>query len=110
MLLNDLAGLHIELTNLCTLKCPGCLRTQTISKWPQHWRNYSLELDVLAKFLDIDLQDKIITLCGNTGDPIYHPEFHNFVKYFKSRGARLRIFTNGSYRTAMVEYHSILLG
>jgi organic radical activating enzyme len=98
MLLNDLVGLHIELTNLCTLKCPGCLRTQLIKKWPQHWHNHSLDLDVLAKFLDIDLQDKLITFCGNTGDSIYHPKFHDFVKYFKNHGAQLRIFTNGSYR------------
>jgi len=99
MLLNDLDGLHIELTNLCTLKCSGCLRTHTISKWPQHWKNHSLELNVLAKFLDIDLQGKTVTLCGNTGDSIYHPEFHSFVEYFKQHGAKLRIFTNGSYRT-----------
>ena len=99
MRLNDLDGFHIELTNLCTLKCPGCLRTQTIFKWPQHWRNQNLDLDVLAKFLDIDLHGKTITLCGNTGDSIYHPKFHEFVKFFKSHKAHLRIFTNGSYRT-----------
>jgi len=98
MRLDDLDGLHIELTNLCTLKCPGCLRTQLIKKWPRHWKNYSLDLDVVAKFLDVDLQGKTITLCGNTGDSIYHPKFHDFVAYFKNRGAQLRVFTNGSYR------------
>ena len=99
MLLNELVGLHVEITNLCTLKCPGCLRTQSIEKWPQHWKNHNLELDTLAQFLDIDLRGKLISLCGNTGDSIYHPEFHSFVEYFKQRGALLRIFTNGSYRT-----------
>lgn len=99
MLPNDIDGLHIELTNLCTLKCPACPRTQLIKKWPRHWKNYNLDLDNLTKFLDIDLQNKVVTLCGNTGDPIYHPEFHSFVEYFKQHGAVLRIITNGSYRS-----------
>jgi len=99
MLLNDIDGLHIELTNLCTLKCPACLRTQLIKRWPQHWKNYNLDLDNLTKFIDIDLQGKVITFSGNTGDPIYHPKFHSFVEYFKQRGAVLRIITNGSYRS-----------
>jgi MoaA/NifB/PqqE/SkfB family radical SAM enzyme len=99
MLLNELLGLHIEITNLCTLKCAGCARTQFIKQWPSHWQNHSLNIDVLSKFLDINLNGKVITLCGNTGDCIYHPEFHSFLEYFKKNGAHLRIFSNGSYRS-----------
>lgn len=50
------------------------------------------------RFLDCDLQGKTITLCGNYGDPIYHPEFHDLVKEFKQRGSAVIIITNGSYR------------
>jgi len=95
-----LQGLHIEPTNICTLKCSGCARTRFIDQWPQHWRNHSLDIDQLLTFLDIDLTNKQILLSGNYGDPIYHPEFIEFVEKLKRTGAHLSIVTNGSYRQA----------
>ena len=95
---NAIVGFHIELTNICTLKCAGCARTMFIDQWPQHWRNHSLDIEQLLKFLDCDLQGKILTLCGNYGDPIYHPDFLNIVSKFKQRGAVVDIITNGSYK------------
>lgn len=92
-------GFHIEPTNICTLKCAGCPRTQFIEKWPQHWKNYSLDVDSVLNFLDVDLADKTINLCGNYGDPIYHPDFIELVKRFKQRHGVVSIVTNGSYRT-----------
>ena len=97
---NDILGLHIEPTNICTLKCPGCARTRFINQWPQHWKNHSIDIDQLHKFIDIDLQDKTILLCGVYGDPIYHPEFHQLVSGLKQRKAHIRITTNGSYKSA----------
>lgn len=93
-------SLHIEPTNICTLKCAGCARTQFIRQWPNHWKNHSIDTDSLLKFLDIDLSQVRINLCGNYGDPIYHPDFLNLVQSLKSRRAPISITTNGSYRTA----------
>jgi MoaA/NifB/PqqE/SkfB family radical SAM enzyme len=95
-----LRSLHIEPTNLCTLKCSGCARTNFIEQWPQHWRNYSLDTQALMTFLDIDLTNMLVLLCGNYGDPIYHPEFIGMVQAFKQRGANVSIITNGSYKKA----------
>ena len=95
-----IAGLHIEPTNLCTLKCAGCARTRFIEQWPQHWHNYNLDIDLVLKFLNIDLTGLPIILCGNYGDPIYHPNFIDFVKQLKQRNAWLHIITNGSYQKA----------
>ena len=94
-----IAGLHIEATNLCTLKCPGCARTQFIKQWPNQWKNYSLDIDQTMSFLDLDLTGKKIAFCGDYGDPIYHPNFIEFVRQFKKRGAYIVIDTNGSYKT-----------
>jgi len=94
-----ITGFHIEPTNICTLKCEGCARTRFIDQWPQHWHNHSLDIDQLLNFLDVDLSTKTIKLCGNYGDPIYHPDFINFVKKLKETGATLYIVTNGSYKT-----------
>lgn len=95
-----ITGLHIEPTNVCTLKCPGCARTRFIDRWPQHWKNHSLDIQILLDFLDIDLQDKVINLCGNYGDPIYHPNFVELITALKKLKAQVCIITNGSYRRA----------
>jgi organic radical activating enzyme len=94
----EVSGFHIEPTNICTLQCAGCARTRLIEKWPQHWKNHSLDIDELLKFIDIDLVDKKINLCGNYGDPIYHPDFIELVIGLKSQGAVVSITTNGSYK------------
>ena len=91
-------GFHIEPTNICTLKCPGCARTQFIDKWPTHWKNHSLDISKVMNFLDIDLAGKLINFCGNYGDPIYHSEFIEMVAAFKNRDSHVAITTNGSYR------------
>lgn len=98
-MLSDIVGFHIEPTNICTLKCPGCARTRFIDQWPQHWQNHSIDIDQLHKFLDIDLTAKTVTLCGNYGDPIYHPKFHDLIRGLKQRDAKLVVITNGSYKT-----------
>jgi len=98
-MIKEIKKFHLEPTNICTLKCPGCARTRFIDQWPQHWKNHSLDIDAVLQFLDVDLNDKLITLCGNYGDPIYHPDFINFVKKLKACGTHITIVTNGSYRT-----------
>jgi len=90
-------GIHIEPTNICVLKCSECQRTKFIKQWPQHWRNHSIDIDQLMAFLDLDLRGLRVLLCGNLGDPIYHPRFLDLVIQIKQRGARINITTNGSY-------------
>jgi len=91
-------GIHLEPTNICTLKCPGCARTRFINQWPAHWKNHSLDRSALMQFLDLDLGGIEVVMCGNYGDPIYHPDLVGMVKDFKARGAIISIVTNGSHR------------
>lgn len=93
-----ITGLHLEPTNICTLKCLGCARTRFIQQWPQHWRNHSIDVQALNNFLDVELRDNWITLCGNYGDPIYHPELVSLVNMLKSKGCSIKIVTNGSHK------------
>jgi len=97
-MINKITGFHIEATNICTLKCSACARTRFIEQWPQHWKNHSLDVDVLMKFIDIDISGKTLNFCGNYGDPIYHPKFHDLISACKIRGAKISVTTNGSYR------------
>jgi MoaA/NifB/PqqE/SkfB family radical SAM enzyme len=91
-------GIHLEPTNICTLKCPGCARTRFIDQWPKHWKNHSLDRSALMQFLDLDLENVQISMCGNYGDPIYHPDLAGMVRDLKARGAIISIVTNGSHR------------
>lgn len=94
----SITGFHIEPTNICTLKCPGCARTRFIDQFGKHWKNHSLNVDSLLNFLDVDLKNKRILFCGNYGDPIYHPNLLEMVSAFKQQGAYVLIYTNGSYQ------------
>ena len=91
-------GIHLEPTNICTLKCPGCSRTRFIDQWPAHWKNHSIDTTVLLRFLDIELSGIRVELCGNYGDPIYHPDLAGLIRGLKDRGAVISIVTNGSHR------------
>lgn len=100
-MLDQLKGLHIEPTNMCTLKCPRCSRTEFIDQFPNAWKNKNLNLDHLKTFLDIDLTDKNIYICGTYGDAIYYNKLFELVKYFKDNKANISLATNGSYRSEL---------
>ena len=96
---NSIKGFHIEPTNKCTLKCPGCARTRFRNSFSKYWTNQDLDIDSLFKFLDIDLNNKSLLFCGVYGDSIYHANFIDMIKESKSQGANVSITTNGSYKS-----------
>jgi len=98
-MLDKLRGIHIETTNMCTLKCPRCSRTEFINQFPNKWTNQNLDLEQLKKFLDIDLTGVLVSLIGNDGDPIYYPQLIELIKFLKTSGAIVNIHTNGSHKT-----------
>ena len=98
-MLENLQGFHIELTNICTLKCPGCSRTQFIKKFPKNWVNKQLHLQDLINFIDIDIKGKTFNLSGVYGDPIYYEHLFELVDWIKKYGGNVFIGTNGSYKT-----------
>jgi len=99
-MLNEIAGFHIEPTNMCTLRCLRCPRTNFIEQFkPKNWDNQNLNLDHLKQFLDIDLTGLTIGLNGNYGDPIYYPKLFDLITYFKINKCKITIHTNGSYKS-----------
>lgn len=94
-----ITGLHLELTNKCTLKCPKCARTTFVQEFGQkNWQNQDLNLAHLTQFLTgVDLTGSSILLCGNDGDPLYYPDLFPLVQWFKSQNAKIVMMTNGSY-------------
>ena len=92
-------GLHIELTNKCTLKCPRCSRTQFIEQFPKKWTNTDINFKDLLEFIDIDITGLTMKLCGNYGDPIYYDELIELIRELKKRKANIELSTNGSYKS-----------
>jgi MoaA/NifB/PqqE/SkfB family radical SAM enzyme len=86
--------LHIEPSSRCTLACPQCPRTECID---------SIELEDC----DIDSIVKLATgknhvlMCGNHGDPIYHPKFHELISSIRAAHPQISIgmHTNGAFRS-----------
>lgn len=91
-------GLHIEPTSRCTLRCSKCARTVMLDKFGKKSLPLTdLDFKDLDRFIDVKL-DKIL-LCGNFGDPIYHQNFLKLLTVCKKHADRVKITTNGSYRS-----------
>lgn len=93
-------GIHLETTNICTLKCPGCARTQFLEKFgANRWTNYQLNLADLRSFIDINISELPFMLCGNYGDSIYYHQLFDLINWIKSNNGIVNLATNGSYKT-----------
>ena len=90
---------HIEPTSRCTLECPGCDRTW-YNKTFQKQIIEDIDVDALVNFFKKNnFENSKIILCGNNGDPIYHPNIIKLVEMLKSLDMMLFISTNGSAKT-----------
>lgn len=86
--------LHLEPTNRCQLSCPSCPRTE----YPSHIVISDVDIELVTRSLD---QYTDVYMCGNHGDSIYHPRFHELLIAIKEAKPDIRIQfeTNGSGRT-----------
>jgi len=89
---------HIEVSSVCTLKCPRCTRAEV----PETLLNRNLDLQFFKDQIGEEWVKKIkkITFCGDDGDPIYAKQFINIVAWLKKVNPSLNILiiTNGSYK------------
>lgn len=92
----DFSNFELEITNRCNLACPRCARTDFIERFPKAWLNHDLSLDhfkiFIAPILD---QIEIFEFKGTMGDPIFHPEFIEWIKWAKGQNKKVYIHTNG---------------
>ena len=78
----DIRMLNFELTSKCALKCSRCARVTD----PGSFVQVDLPLDLIKKRIPTSIFNShlLIDLSGNYGDPIYHRDFIEVIKYFKS--------------------------
>jgi MoaA/NifB/PqqE/SkfB family radical SAM enzyme len=88
--------LHLEITSRCTLKCHACPRTIHFGKY----KITDLPLAAIQNLTTFAAGYSKVLLCGDHGDPIYHPRFHEIIleliKIFPN--TPIGITTNGSGR------------
>ena len=86
--------LQLEVTNRCTIACPACPRTI-----------YQDMLVINDVAIDAVVRacngfDRVF-MCGNEGDPIYHPQFKELLAAIRTAHPHISFnwHTNGSFRT-----------
>ena len=85
--------IHIEPTTRCTIGCPQCPRTEHIDMVSIQDCNITDMTKACAGF-------DLVHLCGNHGDPIYHPQFHKLISTLRSDNPTVMfsMHTNGAFR------------
>ena len=89
--------LEIELTTKCTLGCPACPRNNP-KDLKEDWDVGHLDTNIVKSFADTQ-SDRRYLFVGCYGDPIYHPDFIEIIRYYALKRKQFIIHTNGSSKT-----------
>jgi len=84
-----------QITNECNLACLHCIEESGPGKAFKDELSDAQVFDVLAQLMDNDVP----YLSFSGGEPMVHRRFFDMVEYACSRGAELKIETNGHYLT-----------
>ena len=82
---------HFELTRRCLLECPKCPRTDLKG----NMQITDLPVDIVKTVVQTGNYKKVL-LSGNLGDPLYHPQLIDIIKFFNEPRVFFIMATNGS--------------
>jgi MoaA/NifB/PqqE/SkfB family radical SAM enzyme len=85
---------ELDLTGTCNLQCPLCTRNYAHAKHNLGKKTRPLK-DIIEQ-LDTFPNLKRAFVAGQVSEPTTHPEFHDYLRYLKSRNIYIELFTNGS--------------
>ena len=86
--------INLDVTNVCSLKCPGCARQKDFNDEPISGE----ELDIKSWEMITDYFDNII-MCGQISDPTFHNNFHTLLEIALRKNVGLRISVAASFRS-----------
>lgn len=86
--------IHIEPSSRCTLACTQCPRTTEQG-------GYDISDCDIPSMAALCKDYRVVIMCGNHGDPIYHPEFHDLIRSIRhtNPSVEIQIHTNGAFRS-----------
>ncbi len=82
-------NINLDITHRCVLQCPRCMRH---FKPGLHKRGHDISAEDYRK---ICKAWHTVLLCGQMGDPIYHPKLHDLFDVNLEQENHLQISTNG---------------
>ena len=88
--------LEFLITSYCQASCPTCLRTLLIKQ--DNFRPKHTSVEKIKKVIPYLDKDYIISLCGETGDPLMHPKIDEIIDLFLENDNWVQIHTNGGLR------------
>lgn len=96
--LDTLSQLHFEISSHCNSKCPQCPRYDMLGRVRKDLNVTHLPIDVI-KNLPIEKMPNLkqVTLCGNFGDPLMHPDLDDLINFFHKQ--QIEFSTNASLRS-----------
>lgn len=102
--ISKLTNIHLEITNKCNSRCPGCARTvdgDTHPKLKPLLMEWSLE-QVKKFFPAQHLSKKYFTLGGVVDEPLMNKNILDIVKYILDNDGGVEIYSNTGANTAKV--------
>lgn len=81
---------NLDITHRCMLQCSRCMRT--LAGKSVYKRGSDLKV---SNFNKICKSFDSILFCGQMGDPIYHPQFHDLLDTAIENNVHLSVATNG---------------
>ena len=86
-------GCTLDISNLCSLQCPKCMRQGWKNKKNIPGQNMTIE-----QFSKIVKYFKYIDFCGQISDPIFNPNFITFLAMCKDANKKSKVHTAASQR------------
>ena len=91
---DQIIRLELELTNICNLKCPLCVR-ETHGIKGKDWRPLEEVKEQLDQFPNLEF----VTLAGSSAEPTTYPHLFEVIKYLRDRDINIELYINGDTKT-----------
>ena len=88
-------GITMDITHRCLLQCTKCMRSYFPGLWK---RGKDMPLKDFKVILESNVKE--LDICGQMGDPIYHPKFIDILKMCAKYDKKIVIHTNGHGKKA----------
>jgi len=95
-------SIDFAITSYCQAKCRSCIRTNKDTGEAEDWLTPRHQpYDLFEKYTaEIDKSTvSFVKFCGQTGDPMMHPQISNFVDHAFNFADDVQINTNGGLRS-----------
>lgn len=92
--------IELAITSFCQAKCPSCSRTEMLEREPGKLHIQHVPFEKISNVVKNVSSDTVITLCGEYGDPMMHPDVEKIITMFHDNGNTVFVHTNGGLRSS----------